>query len=95
MKKGDFSNLYSVGNIGEENVLYDNLERKNAFLGYRKENFKKLKNWHFFKWVNPWFLCKNGNFSNFFFSGNIGQQNFFYDILEPKNAFLGYKNKKF
>ena len=43
-EKSDFSNLYSVRNIGEENVLYDNLERKNAYLGYRKENFKKLKN---------------------------------------------------
>ena len=30
------------------------------------------------------------------FLGNIGQQNVFYDILErKKNAFLGYKNKKF
>ena len=37
---------------------------------------------------------KNGHFSNFFFLGNIGQENFFYDILEGKNAFLGYKNKK-
>ena len=30
-----------------------------------------------------------------FFSGNIGQQNVFYDILERKKAFLGYKNHKF
>ena len=29
-----------------------------------------------------------------FFLGNIGQENIFYDILERKNAFLGYKNKK-
>ena len=26
--------------------------------------------------------------------GNIGQENVFYDILETKNAFLGYKNNK-
>ena len=32
--------------------------------------------------------------SQLFFLGNIGQENDFYDILEPKNAFLGYKNKK-
>ena len=37
------------------------------------------------KW--PFFLI--------FFLGNIGQQNVFYDILERKNAFLGYKNMKF
>ena len=30
-----------------------------------------------------------------FFLGNIGEENVFYDILEPKNALLGYKNKKF
>ena len=29
-----------------------------------------------------------------FFLGNIGQENDFYDIVERKNAFLGYKNKK-
>ena len=33
-------------------------------------------------------------FSTFFFLGNIGQENVFYDILEPKNAFQGFKNKK-
>ena len=30
-----------------------------------------------------------------FFLGNIGQENVFYDNLEKKNAFLGFKNKKF
>ena len=53
------------------------------------------KNWHFCKGVNPWFWFKNGHFSNFFFLGKIGQENVFYDILEAKNAFLGYKNTKF
>ena len=30
-----------------------------------------------------------------FFLGNIGQENVFYDILERRNFFLCYKNKKF
>ena len=34
-------------------------------------------------------------FLQLFFLGNIGQENFFYDILEGKNAFVGYKKKKF
>ena len=34
-------------------------------------------------------------FSTFFFLGNIGQENVFYDILERKNVFVGYKNRKF
>ena len=31
----------------------------------------------------------------FFFLGNIGQENVFYDILERKNLFLGYENRKY
>ena len=38
--KWPFFQLFSFGNIGQENVFYDNLERKNAFLGYKN---KKLK----------------------------------------------------
>ena len=33
---------------------------------------------------------KNGHFFQVFFKGNIGQVNVFYDILERKDAFLGY-----
>ena len=86
---------FFLGNIGQENVFYDILERKNAFLGCKNEKLKKSKNWDFAKLVNPWFWSKNGHFSKFFFLGNIGQEKVFYDILERKNAFLGYKNKKF
>ena len=31
----------ALGNIGHENVFYDILERKIAFLGYKKKKFKK------------------------------------------------------
>ena len=58
---------FFLGNIGREHVFYDILERKNAFLGLKNKKFKKSKNWHFSKGVNPWFLSKNGHFSNFFF----------------------------
>ena len=69
-------------------------EVKIAFLGYKNKKFKKSKNWHFSKGVNKWFWFKNGHFSNFSL-GIIGQENVFYDIGKRKNAFLGYKNKKF
>ena len=95
VQKWPFFQLFFLGNIGQENVFHDILQRKNAFLGYKNKKFKKSKNWHFSKGVNPWFLSKNGHFSTFFFLGNIEQGNLFYDILERKNAFLGYKNKKF
>ena len=87
--------LLVLGNIGQENVFYDILERKNAFLGYKNKKFKKSENWHLSKRVNPWFWSKHSHFSNFFFLGNIGEENVFYNILERKNVFLGYKKKKF
>ena len=39
-----FFQLFFLGNIGKENVLYDILERKNSFLRYKRNKFKKLKN---------------------------------------------------
>ena len=33
-------------------------------------------------------------FPTFFFLGNIGQENVFYDILEKKNDFQTYKKKQ-
>ena len=93
--KCPFFKFFFLGNIGLENVYYDILERKNAFIGYKNKKFRKSKNLHFSKGVNPWFWSKNVHFSNFFFLGNIGQENVFYNILDRKNAFLGYKNKKF
>ena len=84
-----------LGNIGEENVIYDILERKNAFLSYKNKNFNKSKNRLFSKGVNPWFWSKNGHFSNFVLLGNIGHENVFYDILQRENVFLSYKNKNF
>ena len=38
---------FFFGNIGKENVFYDILEGKNAFLGYKNKKLKKTKNWHF------------------------------------------------
>ena len=95
VQKWHFSNFFFLGNIGHENVFYNILERKNAFLGYKNKKSKKSKNWHFSKGVNPWFWSKNGHFFKVFLLRNIGQENVFYDILERKNTFLGYKNKKF
>ena len=39
-------------------------------------------------------LVQKWKFFQLFFLGNIGQENDFYDILERKNTFLGYKNMK-
>ena len=76
-------------------MFYDILERKNLFLGYKKIQVQKLKKIETIpKEVNPWLGQKMAIFPTFFF-GNIDQENVFHDILERKNAYLGYKNKKF
>ena len=94
VQKWLFFQLFFLGNICQENIFYDIIKRKNAFLGYNNKKLKKSKNCYFSKEVNPWFWFKNGHFCNFFFLGNICQENIFYDIIKRKNAFLGYNNKK-
>ena len=85
---------FFLGIIGQENFLYHILERKNAFLGYKKKKFKNSKNCRFLKALTHGFGPKMAVFPTIFL-GKIGQENVFYDILQRNNAFLGYKNKKF
>ena len=90
-----FQPFFFLGNIGQENVFYDIVERKNGLLGYKNKKFKKLINWQFSRGDNPGFWSKYGHFSNFFFLGNISQENVLHDILEQKKILPGYKNLKF
>ena len=39
-------------------------------------------------------LVQKWAFSQLFFLSNIGQEKFFYDILDQTNAFLGYEKKE-
>ena len=75
---------FFLGNIGQKNVFYDILERKNAFLGYKNKKSKKSKNRRFSKGVNPWFWSKNGHFSNFFFQA----------IQARKMSYMIFQNDK-
>ena len=95
VKKWPFFQLFFFRQYRTGNCLYDILERKNAFLRYKNKKFKKSKNWNFSKGINPWFCFKKWSFFQLVFLGNIEMENVFYDILERKNAFLGYQNKKF
>ena len=67
---------------------------KMPFYAIKKRNSKSRKIDIFPMAVNPWFWSKNRHFFQLFFLGNIGKENVFYDILERKNSFLGYKNQK-
>ena len=41
--------FFFAGNIVQENVFYDILERKNAFLGCKNKKLKKVEKLNFFQ----------------------------------------------
>ena len=86
VQKGQFLQLFFLGDIGQENVFYHILGPKNDFQGSKKRSSKCRKSEIFPKGLTYDFWSKNGLFSNFFFLGNIGQDNSFYDILEGKKC---------
>ena len=67
-KIGHVSNLFFLGNIGQENVFYDILEQKNAFLGYKNKKLKWSKNRNFSTGVNPWFFFQKWQFFQVYFN---------------------------
>ena len=67
-----------LGKIGQENVFYDILERKNALLGYKKTRISKSRNIDTFpKGLVQLALVQNCPFFRHIFFGNIGQKNAF------------------
>ena len=84
VKKCQFLHSFIVGQISQENVFHDILERKNAFLGYETRSLKNRKMGVFPKGLVHGFRLKVSNFHPFVL-GKKGQENVFYDILERKN----------
>ena len=67
VQKWPFFQLFFLGNIGQENVFYDILERKNAFVGYKNKKFKKIEKVTFFqKGLTHGFGPKMAIFPDFF-----------------------------
>ena len=93
-KNGIFFHLFIFGKIGKKKVSGHILGRKHAFLDYNNKKEKTSKNWPFSTGVSPWFWSKNEIFFHLFIFGKIGKKKDFSDILERKNSFLDYKNKK-
>ena len=94
LQKWPFFQLFFLDNIGQENVFYDILERKKAFLRYKNNKFKSRKIYIFPTGLTHGFGPKMGILATFFFLYNIGQENIFYNNVERKIAFLSYKKKK-
>ena len=95
VQKWPFLQLFFLGNFSPENVFNAILERANAFLSFKKTEVQKVEKIDIFpKGLTHAFGTIIAIFSTFFFR-NVGQENVFYHILERKNTFLGYKDKKF
>ena len=74
-------------------MIFENI--KTPFEAINTRSLKSRKNDIFPKGLTHDFCPKMAMCAIIFFLGNIGQENVFYDILEGKNAFLGYEIKKF
>ena len=77
--------------LGNINVFFSILERKNIFLGYKARSSKSRQIDIFPKSL---VFVKNWPFFHLFILTNIGQENVFYNILERINGFLSHKNRK-
>ena len=81
-------------------MFYVILKGRNAFLDYIKKKLKSSKNWIFPNGLVHGFGQRLVIFPDFYFRQNkpekcvLNQKKVFYDILDDRNAFLDYKNKK-
>ena len=66
VQKWPFFQFFVLGNIGQENVFYKTLERKNSFLGYKNKKFKSQKIDIFPKGLTHGFCPKMASFPTFF-----------------------------
>ena len=67
VQKWPFFQLFFLGNLGQEKVFYDSLERKNAFLGFKRRSSKSRKIDIFPKGLTHGFGPKMAIFPTFFF----------------------------
>ena len=74
-------------------IIFQN--KKKPFQAKKTRRLKIRKIDVFQKGLTHGLAPKMAIFPTFFFSGNLNQENVFYDILERKNVFLGQKNTKF
>ena len=69
--------------------------KKTPFYSIKTNSAKNRKIGIFPKGLTHGFGPKMANFPTFFFLSNLERENVFHHILERKNSFLRYKNKKF
>ena len=77
---------FVLGNIGQENVFYDILERKMPFQAFKTRSSKSRKI-DIFKGVNPWFWSKKMLFFPLFFQAIQARKTSFTIFQSEKHLF--------
>ena len=80
VQKWPFFKLCFFSQYRSGKCLIRHSRTKKSLSKLKKQEVQTVEKLTFFQW----FWSKNGHFSNFVFSANIGQENVFYDILERK-----------
>ena len=93
VKNWQFFLFLILGKIGQENVFYDVLERKNAFPGIKNKKFKKSRKWKFSKGVSPWFWSKIVNFFLLLFHVKKAGKMRFTIFQKEKTCFYAIKTR--
>ena len=89
-----FFRLFFFGGMGQENVFYDILERRNVFLGYKNKMFKKSKSWPFFKaGLNHGFGPKMVIFESLVFLEISSRESVFWRIRKKRSLFRPTKHQ--
>ena len=92
-KNGHFFNFFFLGNIGQEHVFYDILERNNAILGYKKRSSKSRKIAIFSNGLTHVFGLKMIIFPTSFFQEKYARKMFFTIFQNEKTAFQAIKTR--
>ena len=93
VQKWPFCQLFLLGDIEQENVFYDILERKNAFLGYKKRSSKSRKIDIFLKGLINDFGPKMAIFPTFFFQAIQAKKMSFTKFQNDATPFQAIKTR--
>ena len=92
VQKWQFFQLFFFKQYRLRKRLLSYSRTKKSLSRLSKQEDQKVEKLAFFQRVQPVVLFQKWPFFNL---GNICQETVFHDILKRKNAFLGYKNKKY
>ena len=93
VQRGPFFHFFILGNIDQENVLYNILERKMPFQAIKTRSSKSRKIDIFLKWLTHGFGAKMTSFPTFFFQAIKTSKMSFKILYNEKMPFQAIKTR--